>query len=130
MRGSARERTKAEDLMSTPKSTHDLLPSEKQLIKAMQQIGFGRLESIRIERGEIVLDPFPKIVRSIKLGTENPSPVKRPGDFALKEHHAELFRFVRSTESGKIRRLEIRDGLPVHMETEERPHAMERQRHE
>jgi hypothetical protein len=50
---------------STPKrpaSTSDLSLSERRLVAALQQLAFGRLESVRIRHGELVLDPWPTAV--------------------------------------------------------------------
>lgn len=45
--------------MSRPISTRDLLASERTFVAAMTNLGFGRLEYLRIERGELVLNPWP-----------------------------------------------------------------------
>ncbi len=37
-------------------STHDLRPSERRFVAAMQELGYGRFESLRIQGGEFVLD--------------------------------------------------------------------------
>ena len=42
----------------------NLRPSEIRLIAAMQQLGYGCFESLRIHAGEFVLDPWPTAVRS------------------------------------------------------------------
>jgi len=39
-------------------STHDLRPSERRFVAAMQELGYGRFESLRIQGGEFVLDPW------------------------------------------------------------------------
>ena len=49
--------------MSRPTSTGELLASERTFAAAMTSLGFGRFEYVRIERGEIVLDPWPGVVR-------------------------------------------------------------------
>jgi hypothetical protein len=38
-----------------------------------QELGYGRFESLRIERGEFVLDPWPTSVRSVKFGATTPN---------------------------------------------------------
>ncbi len=104
-----------------PNSTRDLRPSERRLVAAMQQIGFGRFESLRIEHGALA-DPWPTAVRSIKFGTDEEGATReRPGEFELKEQVVELIEFVRSVDAGEIRRLEVRHGLPFSMEIAQRP---------
>jgi hypothetical protein len=98
-------------------STHDLRPSERRFVTAMQELGYGRFESLRIERGEFVLDPWPTIVRSVKFGDATPNRPGSPrGEFELKQQTAQLFEFVRSVDAGEIRVLEVRGGLPFTME--------------
>jgi hypothetical protein len=45
---------------SRPMWTHDLLPSERRFLAAMNEIVFGHFELLRIERGELLRDPWPK----------------------------------------------------------------------
>jgi len=45
-----------------PTSTRDLRPSERCFLSAMQQLRHGWFESVRIQRGELVLDPWPTTV--------------------------------------------------------------------
>ena len=107
-----------------PKSTRDLSASERRFAEAMHHVGFGRCEFLRIERSELVLDPWPTTVRGVKFGsadtvTHQPPPV----DFELKAQVAEFFEYVRSVDSGEIRCLEVRHGLPFSMEIEHHPNA-------
>jgi hypothetical protein len=100
-----------------PVSTHDLLPSERAFLGAIQELGFGRFEFVRIGRGEIVLDPWPVCVRDVKFC----STWERPDtgeDFLLKPQVSELFAYVRDVDVGEIRELEVRHGLPFSMEIE------------
>ena len=83
----------------------------------MQQVGFGSFESVRIESGELVLDPWPTTIRGVKFGSEDRSrPIAPPAEFQLKRQVVELFEYVREVDAGEIRRLEIRHGLPFAME--------------
>ncbi len=70
--------------MSRPVSTRDLLPSERTFVTAVSRLGFGRFEYLRIERGELVLDPWPTVVRDVKFGSQDPGAAKiAPDDFEL-----------------------------------------------
>lgn len=99
------------------KSTHDLRSSERRFLRAMQELGHGRFESVRIDIGELVLDPWPATIRSIKFGNPTPNrPVLESTEFELKCQVAEFFAQVRSIKSGLIRALEVRGGLPFCMD--------------
>jgi len=97
-------------------STHDLLPSERAFVVAMSELGFGRFESLGIQRGELVLDPRPTAVRSVKFSAKAGLPDTAAGDFLLKQQVVELFEHVRSVDVGEIRVLEVKNGLPFSME--------------
>jgi hypothetical protein len=104
---------------SAPASTRDLLPSEYRFVTAMQQVGFGSFECVRIESGELVLDPWPKTIRGVKFGSEDRSACPTPpADFQLKRQVVELFEYVREVDEGEIRCLEIRHGIPFSMDVE------------
>ncbi len=105
--------------MSRPTSTRDLRPSERAFTAAMSDLGFGRFEYLRIERGELVLNPWPAVVRDVKFGSQDPCALKaRPAEFELKPQVAEFFEYVRSVDDGEIRTLEVKHGLPFSMEIE------------
>jgi hypothetical protein len=100
-------------------SNYDLLPSERIFVGVMQQLGFGRFEFLRVENGELVLDPWPTTVRGVKFGSEDPVVSQTPPEeSALKRQVIELFAYARSLEAGEIRCLEVRHGLPFSMEIE------------
>jgi hypothetical protein len=108
--------------MSGPASTRDLLPSESRFVTAINQLGYCRIEFIRIDRGELVLDPWPATVRNVKFGTEGiAGPKNRPAEFDLKKQFTEFFEYVRAVDAGEIRTLEIHNGLPFSMQIEHRP---------
>jgi hypothetical protein len=105
--------------MSRPTSTRDLLTTERTFVTAMTNLGFGRFEYLRIERGEVVLNPWPGVVRDVKFGSHDPGTVKTlPADFELKPQVAELFEYIRDVDAGEIRTLEVKSGLPFSMEIE------------
>jgi hypothetical protein len=105
--------------MSRPMSTRDLRLSEHTFAAAMSDLGFGRFEYLRIERGELVLNPWPTAVRDVKFGSHDPGAAKiPPEEFALKPQVAELFEYIRSVDAGEIRTLEVKHGLPFSMEIE------------
>ena len=102
-----------------PTSTRDLTPPEFHFLVAMRQMVFGRIEFIRIEHGQIVLDPWPHMMRSIKFGSGDPSARARSQEsYELKIQVIEFFTYVRSVDVGEIRLLEVHHGLPFSMEIE------------
>ena len=108
--------------MSGLVSTHDLRPSERAFVTAMQRLCFGRFESLEIQHGELVLDPWPAMVRSVKFAAEESGvPRTSRDEFKLKRQIVELFEYVRTVEAGEIRCLEVRHGLPFAMEVEHGP---------
>jgi hypothetical protein len=112
-----RSRKRGGDSMTNPhpKSTCELRPAEHRFLEAMQELGYGRFEHVWIA-GELVLEPWPATIRSVKFG--NPTPNRPPAktDFELKDRIAEFFAHVRRVDAGEILLLEIRGGLPFAME--------------
>ena len=97
-------------------STSDLRPSELAFVHAMQKLGFGSFEALRVVAGELSLDPWPKMVKSIKFGSQDSSFADDSSDFALKHQVVQFIHCVRGLENGEIRQLEIRHGLPFAMD--------------
>ena len=110
-----------------PTSTRDLRPSERRFLSAMQRVGHGRFESLRIQHGELVLEPPPTAVRSVKFGTPTCNRPEHPSSaFDLKQEVAQLFEFIRGAEEGEIRVLEVRGGLPFRMDVADQPESPRR----
>jgi hypothetical protein len=92
----------------------------------MNELPFGRFEFLQIEKGELVLDPWPATVRGVRFSPTTPTPSRGPsGEFELKRQVIEFFEYVRAVESGEIRTLEIKHGLPFSMEIEHQPKRAE-----
>ncbi len=93
-----------------------LSPARRQLLELLQQINFGRLESLEVRDGQPVLSPRPLVAREHKFGGENgPRPELTSPDFALKQQVVELFEFFDEMQDGVIDVLEIKHGLPFRM---------------
>jgi hypothetical protein len=112
-----------------PVSTRELTAPERHFVDFIQQLGFGRLEHVRIERGELILDPWPATSREVKFCARSSRRDSDAEDFALKQQVIELFEYVRSNEIGEIRKLEIKNGLPFSMEVEHQPNVTEEGSH-
>ena len=107
---------------------HDLSHSERRFLLAMNDLQFGRFEFLRIEQGELVLNPWPTTVRAVKIRSEAAATQVFPDDFELKPPSAEFFKHVRAMANGEIRCLEVRHGLPFSMELTYRPNTGEARR--
>jgi hypothetical protein len=95
---------------------------ERYFLAAMNELGYGRFESVRIEHRALVLDPWPKTVRSLTFGAESPPPQKGFQDeFELKPAVVKFFQYVRAIGEGEILCLTIARGLPASMATTHLP---------
>lgn len=108
-----------------PATTRDLSEPERRFLEAMTELQFGHFDDISIERGEIVLSPWPKSVRQVKFSAVESAAVSKgcATEFQLKAEVAHFFAYVRSIASGEIRRLEVRHGLPQLAEVEQAPNG-------
>src|SRR4051812_25269185 len=98
----------------------DLRVSERRFLQAMQSMPYGRFEFLKIENGELVLDPWPITVRDVKFGSGEAVGQHEPGtEFRLKKQVSELFEYIRSIQAGEIQQLLIKGGLPFLMQVAE-----------
>ena len=104
-------------------SITDIRPSEREFVLAMQKLGFGQFEGVRVVAGELALDPLPRMVQTVKFGAEAYDAAIPSSDFQLKRQVLQFLERVRSIEAGEIRSLEVRHGLPFAMELVSQPRA-------
>jgi hypothetical protein len=104
--------------MTSPVAVQDLHPSEAAFVAAMQDLGFGRFEFLRIRDGEFVLQPWPVVVRDVKFASAVHTGRAVDSHSGLCQQVVELFAYVRDVDDGEIRSLEVRHGLPFSMEVE------------
>jgi len=104
--------------MTSSITVQNLRPSEVGFIAAMHHLSFGLFEHLQIRGGELVLTPPPVTVRYVKFGTVATAGKPIDDTLELRQQLAELFGYVREVDSGEIRSLEIRHGLPFAMELE------------
>lgn len=89
---------------------------QQQLVRELQGLHFGTIESLHVRRGEPVWEPPPRVVRELKLGAPSgPRPEARLEDFALKAEVVELLERIEAMQDGVIDRIEVRHGLPFRM---------------
>ena len=96
----------------------------RHLIELIQGMFFGRIEHLRVRNGQPVLDPLPRIIRTLKLGqTTGGGNVPRPqvwsSDFALNIQVQNLLDLLARIGDGLIDRIEIAQGLPSFLEIDD-----------
>ena len=99
---------------------NELSDRNKQLLKLMQTINFGRIEDLKIRSGAPLLTPLPRVIREIKFGGDNGSrPEATKQDFTLKMEVRDLFAQFEAMGDGAVASIEIKHGLPFRMQVEE-----------
>ena len=92
----------------------DLSGPRRKLVELMQEVGFGRIEGLRVARGEPVLEPRPRVQRTVILGRDADRPHPQ-GSGALKGQILDLFRRFEAEPHAFIKELTIDNGLPIRM---------------
>lgn len=91
----------------------DLSGPWQALLVGMQQINHGRIERLRIVRGQPLLDAPARIVRAFKAGGENgPRPEALLEDFDLKSEVVEFHDDMTRRGEVMIESLVIKHGVP------------------
>lgn len=92
-----------------------LNPSERRLIKIIDQLGFGCVEGLWIQQGQPCFTRAPRIVQEIKLGSETDRsgpPSDRPdGNFTPKKEFESLFGQLSGISDGIVD-IDVRHSLP------------------
>ncbi len=99
-----------------------LSPAQARLLELLQGLNFGRVEALRVRAGEPFFDPPPRVIQTVKLGSDNgPRPELSYADFRLKHQIVEMLDIVSSLGEGEIRAIDVRHGLPYCMEIDRPP---------
>ena len=97
-----------------------LTPHRARLVDLMQQINFGRIEDLRVLKGQPQFNPPPRVFRTVKPGHANGSrPEAAKVDFELKAKLIDFFAHLDAVGDGVIERIEVQHGLPFLMTYEE-----------
>jgi hypothetical protein len=82
----------------------------------MQRLNFGQIVGLRVQGGQPLFDPPPRIVRDRKLLSE-PSgrPTSSRDDFLLKQQVVELFGVFDQLGDGVIDEIEVKHGFLNHL---------------
>lgn len=86
--------------------------AEKRLTDLISSVGYGVIHNLRIERGQPVFSPAPKVVRNIKFGAKDGHDTRLSSPKLHKGQMAELFDIIAEMGEGSIESLEIQAGLP------------------
>lgn len=102
--------------MSDPIPT--LTPERRRLLDLCHRLGFGRIERLAVDQGEPRFMPPPAIVTEVKLGAERGTSERADGVDASSLHPAErdLLRALALVDTGTVRCLDVRHGLPFRLE--------------
>lgn len=95
-----------------------LSPGRRRLVDLMQQVGFGRIDGLIVQGGEPVFVPATKVVRQIKLASDQGPRAGGERDFVLKAQVLDLFAQFDELGDGRVEELEIKHGLPFRMNME------------
>ena len=101
-----------------------LSQARQVLVRLCQTINHGSIEDLEVRRSEPVFNPAPVMLRDVKLDADEvPRPELALSDFALSEQVCRLLRMLDKLESGSIRHIEVRAGIPRRMLVEQGPSA-------
>ena len=89
--------------MNEPTTKSSLSYPLHRLVELMQFINFGRIESPRVQGGQPIFEPAPRIVQKLKMGGDNgPRPEAGLPDFWLKQQTVELLRAIAELGDGEV----------------------------
>jgi hypothetical protein len=90
-----------------------LSPERQALVRLCQTIDHGSIEDLDVRQSEPVFDPFPVMLKDVKLDVdEGFRPEIALADFEVTHHVNRLCRLLDKMAAGRIRRIEVRGGLP------------------
>ena len=108
--------------MNRPLRRSDLSPARQALVRLCQELNFGHILGLEVQKGEPVLDPPPEVIVDVKLdGDEGSRPELALADFDLRSEVCRLLVRIDGVNSGSIERLEVRHGTPVRAVFRHRP---------
>jgi hypothetical protein len=96
-----------------------LSPARQGLVRLCQTINHGSIEDLEIRHSEPVLEPLPVMLKDVKLDAdEQPRPEFALVDFVLADQVCRLLSLLDKMESGTIRHIEVRAGIPRRVRVE------------
>jgi hypothetical protein len=99
--------------MCKPLRLSDLSPCRQALVRLCETINFGSIENLEVRDSEPMFDPPPVMLRDLKLDSDEGSrPELALADFVVSNEVMRLMGHLDELRHGKIRRVEVRGGLP------------------
>jgi len=86
--------------------------ARQRLVQLMRRIRFGHVENLKIEHGDPVWHPPPRVIRDLIVGKQVSMQRPAQGDFVLKQQVTYLFTLFDDRQELDIERLYVQDGLP------------------
>jgi len=99
-----------------PRRFCELSAAGKVLISTMRDVQFGRFEDLRVENGEPVFDPPPRLIKVKRIGSAEDSNPSASDDWLIKGAIADLLQELNAVGNGTVERLEFRRGIPCLLE--------------
>jgi len=97
-----------------------LNPGQRRTVEIIEALGFGVIERLSIRGGLPCYDPEPRIVQTIKLGSEpERQPDRSCADLTLKREFASLFDQLIRLSNGIVD-IEVQHSLPFRLVRERR----------
>ena len=92
---------------------------QRRTVEIIERLGFGVIERLLIRSGLPCYEPGPRIIQTIKLGSEpEPQPDRGHVDFMLNEKFERLFNDLSRLGDATVD-IEIRHGLPFKLTIEQ-----------
>ncbi|MBY0311768.1 MAG: hypothetical protein K2W85_06845 [Phycisphaerales bacterium] len=93
-----------------------LSSSRSRLVRTCQELNFGRIVNLKVERGEPVFGSGTAVIREVKFGADNtPRREAELSNFKLRDVVRELLDHLDQIGDGVIDELVIKHGLPFSM---------------
>jgi hypothetical protein len=100
-----------------PNGLAGLTDGQVRLVRACQQINFGRIEGLLVRSGEPVFDPPPAVIRTFKFGADNLPRLEQGLDaFKLRAQVLDLFAAFRQLRDARVDVIQVKHGLPFSMD--------------
>ena len=90
------------------------LPEDEQrLLHFMRWLQFGRIENLHIKERQVVLEPAPRLIETVRIGPQRPfNVVGWDGDYELRQSMIDLLELLRSVGNGVVPLIVVKHGLP------------------
>jgi hypothetical protein len=99
-----------------------LPPAWRRFLRWLQWIDCGQILCLGVWNGEPVLEPRPRMFRTVKFGSDRGRRDQlMASDFVLRQEHLEMIEELRRLQNGTVLTLDVLHGLPAKMNVEAGP---------